>query len=444
MKVLKFWWTSVWSLEMIKKTAEIVVNSKKDNDIIVVVSAMSWVTDILIKVCDFVTKWDKEKISIILDELKQKHIEVAHSICNWSCDIKFINQINSYINDLEDIIKWVTILRQLSWRWRAKILYFWEILSSLIVSLAISQLWVSSNNYFSRDLLMCSWNFLDWECDFHKSKITNKDFLNLVNIQNEIPVVTWFWWWDEEKNVYLFDRWWSDYVATLLWRFLEAECVEIWTDVSWVMSADPRVVTKPIIWKELDYSVSAEFALAWAKILHPKTISPVQKKSIPIYIKNTFSPESYWTKICNLDDKWIRWISIDDKQMIFTFIDPSMIWKSWYLSDVIKKFSDLHISIDSIATTETSFSLSIKKKNYFEEILKELNHLKERFELEIIDDVTKISIVGDFINDYSLIWELENIIMISKWAHPKSITIFVKKWDSKELLQKLHQKLFKK
>ena len=445
MKIMKFGWTSVWSLEMIQNTAKIIVDSKSSwEEIVVVVSAMSWVTDTLIGVCDYVAKWDKENVVSILEVLRNKHTEVAHKICNWSCDIRFINQINSYISDLEDVIKWITILRQISDRARAKILYFWEILSSLIVSLAINQLWENSKNHFSRDVLMCTWKYMDSECDFDKSYEAVGIYFKNIDLTKEVPVFTWFWWWDQEHNVYLFDRWWSDYVATLLWRLLEVDSVEIWTDVDWVMSADPRVVEKPILWKELDYSVSAEFALVWAKILHPKTISPVQKIWVPVFIKNTFSPNAYWTKICNLDSRGIKWINIDDKQIVFTFVDPAMIWKSWYLTDVMKVFSDLKISIDTISTTETSFSLSIRKKYFSEELLKSLDHLKERFELEILEDISKISIVWDHIDDYSILSGLREVIMISKWAHPKSITVFVKKGDSKKLLQKLHQKLFKK
>jgi len=91
------------------------------------------------------------------------------------------------------------------------------------------------------------------------------------------------------------------------------------------MSADPRIVKDAILWEKLDYSVCAEFALVGAKVLHPKTISPLQEVNIPVIIKNTFNPEAEGTKITQIKSKGIKGIHIDTKQTILSFIDPTMI-----------------------------------------------------------------------------------------------------------------------
>ncbi len=445
MKILKFWWTSLGSLEMIQKTAQIVTEIKNTSkeDVVVVVSAMSTVTNTLIDLCDLAKKWDIESVMNWINKLREKHENVIIWICsNNACEEHF-NNIKSNLDILHDIFKWVTLLWDLSSKDRAKILYFWEILSSILLSLAINKLGYDSSFYKSADIIMCEWEYMNSE---YIKKLTEKKaeyFLKEHNTQKEIPVITWFWWWDENWNIYLFDRWWSDYVATIIWNIFDANSVEIWTDVDWVMSADPRIIKNPIIWDELDYSVSAEFALTWAKVLHPKTISPAQEKNIPVYIKNTFNPKAQWTKICKSNKlSWIKWINIDNNQVLITFIDNSMIWWIWYLYIAMKIIRDNSVSIDSVATSETSFTLSIKESDLSTKLKDELYKLNDKFTITIDVNVTKISIVWDNINDYSVLSTLDDIKLISKWEFNKTLTIFINKVEKDIILTKLHKSIF--
>lgn len=442
MKVLKFWGTSVWSIEMIKKTAQIVIKSKKTDNIVVIVSAMTKVTNTLIELCEQIVLWNESKVHEIYNSLNIKHLETLNEI-DSNINSIYYKKLKNELCDLENIIKWLILLKEVSDQNKAKILYYWEILSSIIVSSAINILWVKSNNYLSRDLIMCDWAYLISECDYEKSEKVISQWALEINLDNEIPVITWFGWWDENNDTYLFDRWWSDYVGSLVGRFLKADAIEIWTDVDWIMSADPRIVENPILWEELDYWVCAEFALVWAKVLHPKTISPAQEKFIPVYIKNTFNPDFRWTKICNKVDKWIKWINIDNEQVLLNFIDPTMIWWYWYVYQVVKILNDAKISLDALATTETSFSISIKSKLFTNELKDKLTNFNENFKVNIYENITKISIVWDTIDNYDILWNInEDIIMVTSWAYWKSLTVFVFNDDKSNLLKKLHKNIF--
>jgi len=442
MIILKFWGTSLKDMSMIQKSASIIVEKRKKNKTIVVVSAMSWVTNILIDLCDLAVEWNIKKVSKIIGNLSKKHKEIAGSLCANKCNIDFLEELDKYTWELFDILRGVSILKHISSQSRAKILYFGEILSTFLLSVAVERLWKKSRICFSKDILSCHWDFINWECDYELSQQKLKTFRKKVNFDKEIPIITWFWGGDEEGNIYLFDRWGSDYVATLIWTLLKVKKVEIRTDVDGVYSADPKIVDNPILWKELDYSVAAEFALVWAKVLHPKTISPAQKSKIMIVIKNTFAPEKEGTTICKLKWSGVKWINIDYKQTIFTFIDPSMISTYGYIADVLKVFKKNDISVDAIATTETSFSISIKKKFYNKDLIKQFDHLKEHFNLKVIENVSKISIVWDSIDNYKILNKLKNIIMVSSWAHQKSLTIFVKSFQSKKIIKTLHKDIF--
>ena len=444
MKVLKFWWTSLWSLEMIQKTAKIIAERKKTwEELVIVVSAMTWVTNNLIKVCELIESKDTENTLKEIKTIKEKHIEVAKNLWETEKSKAFIHELNKNLEILHDIVKWVALLWDLTQKDKAKILYFWEILSSILLSLALNKLWVKSNFYKSANIIMCNWNYMNAEFEPYLSTKKANDFLLSNDLSDETPVITWFWWWDENWDIYLFDRWWSDYVWTILWNVFNAESVEIWTDVDGDMSADPRIIKNAIIWEELDFLVSAELALTWAKVLHPKTISPAQEKNIPVYIKNTFNPSAKWTKICESNKQvWIKWINIDNKQVLITFIDNDMLSGVWYLYSAIKILSNNSIIIDAVATSETSFTLSIKETDLSKEILNELFSLSNKFKISIDKDVTKISIIWDTINNYSILSELEDIKLVSKWGFNKSLTIFIKKMDKDELLKKLHKSIF--
>ncbi len=446
MKILKFWWTSLWSLEMIQKTAKIIAERKKTwEELVIVVSAMTWVTNNLIKICELIETKDTENALKEIEAIRKKHSEVAENIWETNESKNHIIELNKNLEILHDIVKWVALLWDLTKKDRAKILYFWEILSSILLSLALNKIWTKSNFYKSANLIMCDWNYMNADYDPYTSTKKVNDFLAINDISVEVPVITWFWWWDEKWDIYLFDRWWSDYVWTILWNFFNAESVEIWTDVDWVMSADPRIVKDAIIWEELDFLVSAELALTWAKVLHPKTISPAQEKNIPVYIKNTFNPAAKWTKICESKKQvWIKWINIDNKQVLITFIDNDMLSWVWYLYSAIKILSNNSIIIDAVATSETSFTLSIKETDLTKEILNKLFSLNNQFKISIDKDVTKISIIWDTIDNYSILSELEDVKLVSKWWFNKALTIFTKKMDKEELLKKLHKNIFGK
>ncbi|MDD3793740.1 MAG: aspartate kinase [Candidatus Gracilibacteria bacterium] len=447
MKVLKFGGTSVGSTEMIKKTAEIIINSKKNDDVVIVVSAMTKVTNSLFDICDNVGIGNMDNVLAMFQILKEKHLNVAKDLSldgNYEENSYFL-KLNQELINLEDILKGATILKNLTDNSKAKILYYGEILSSILVSFAINNLGVKSNNYLSKNLIICEGSYMNSECDFIKSEDLMGKWIEKINLSKEIPVITGFGGGDDEGDVYLFDRGGSDYVGSLVGRFLKANSIEIWTDVDGIMSADPRTVKNPILWDELDYAVCAEFALVGAKVLHPKTISPAQEKFIPVYIKNTFNPTAKGTKICKKIDKGLKGINIDSDQVLLNFIDPTMIGGYGYVYHVVKILYDEKISIDAIATTETSFSISIKSKSFSKELSEKFFGLHEHFQINIYENVTKISFVGDTINDYTALSYIEDeIIMVTGGAYGKSLTAFVKTDDAKGLLVKLHDKVFSK
>jgi len=442
MIILKFGWTSLKDIAMIHKSANIIIEKRRKYKTIVVVSAMSWVDNILIKLCELAWKGEIKKVSKTINSLFKKHKEIANNLCSGNCDISFLDILDGYILELLDIFKWMSISKTISSKWKAKVLYFWEILSSFLLSIAIEGLWYKSRMCFSKEILSCYWNFMDWECNYKLSEKKLNIFRKQINFSKEIPIITWFWGWDDEWNVYLFNRWGSDYVATLIGTLLKVKKVEIRTDVDWVYSADPKIVKNPILWNKLDYDIASEFSLVWDKVLHPKTIFPAKKNQIEIVIKNTHFPENKWTSIFKVKDFWVKGVNVDIKQVIFTFIDPAMMGDYGYISDILKIFKKNKVSIDTIATTETSFSISMRKKYCKKALIEELNNLEKSFTLKIYKNISKISIIWRWIDNSKILSYFEKIIMISSWAYGKTLTVFIKSSNPTKLIRSLHEKIF--
>jgi aspartate kinase len=445
MKILKFWGTSMWSAYMINKVSNIVLESYKSEDIIVVVSAMSWITDKLIELTKNIQKKDFKKVKKIFWKIKKHHKKTLKDIVQANKYELIWNEIFWKIFEkLELIIEWTSLVWEFSDKINASILYFWEILSSALLVEVLKMKWIDSKQILSKEYIKTNENYLDWEVDYVKTKNLIKKKLKIE--KNLIPVVTWFAWSDEENNVTLLSRWWSDYVATIFWYSLWAKSVEIWTDVAWICSSDPRIIKNPVCFEKLDYKICAELALAWAKVLHPKTILPVIKSRIPIYIKSTMEPNRPWTKICNYKSEWIKWINLSNDNILFHFTDNIMFWRVWYIYKITKIFNENNIPLDSIATSEVSFTCSINKKDFSNKLVKDFNWV---WDLKILKNLSKISIVWEKIwFDCSILKDVFNtlywyrIYLISKWLSFNNITLFVDNKNSKKILNLLHDKLF--
>jgi len=302
MKILKFWWTSMWNSDIITKSAKIACNQK--TDIIVVVSAVFWVTNLLEELCQLSKKWNFKNTISKFNKLKKIHKDILSNILLDIVWEKTVTQIRKdkfklHFDDLLIILEWISLLKDLSEKYQAKIMYYGEIFSSLLMIEAIKKIWHSSQQILSTNLIKTNTNYLDADVDLAKSKKASKLYFQKIDLHKNIPIVTWFAGSDSEKNINLLWRWWSDYVATLLWNFLDADAVEIRTDVDGVCSTDPRLISSVKILDTIDYRISVELALAGAKVLHQKTIWPLSKKNINIRVKNTFNQNAKWTLITN-------------------------------------------------------------------------------------------------------------------------------------------------
>ena len=293
MHILKFGGTSVANSVNIKKTVDIVNNHPAGKKFFVV-SALSGTTDALLKAGELAEKGDVEYRQILTD-LEQKHLDCVRELLPVSNQSNCLSMVKQYFNDLESICEGIFILGELSLRSKDKIASHGELLSSKIISAYlkagnISHTWVDSGKLIKTDS-----QFTRAQVDTAATKSGIEKFL--FENPSDLYLAPGFIATDQQGHTTTIGRGGSDYTAALFAAATNAEALEIWTDVSGMMTADPRWVANASPLAEISYQEAMELSHFGAKVIYPPTIQPAMQKKIPVWIKNTFEPEAHGTLI---------------------------------------------------------------------------------------------------------------------------------------------------
>ncbi len=290
MKVLKFGGTSVGSNENIKRIIGIVRKEKEQGEeVVLVCSAFSKVTDQLINAGKLAEKKDNNTYLEIFDSFRERHRQAIEELITDD-EVKKV-MLEEFIESMarvEDILKGINMLGELSDKTLAQLVSFGERFSAFIVAGALKSAGLNGIYVNATKLVRTDSNFLAAKVNFEK---TNKSILDFFETVNGIAVVTGFIGYDEHGNVTTLGRGGSDYTAAIFGAALKADAIEIWTDVDGVLTADPRRVEQAFTIPTLSYKEAMELSHFGAKVIYPPSIQPAYIKNIPLIIKNTFNPE---------------------------------------------------------------------------------------------------------------------------------------------------------
>ncbi len=309
MQVLKFGGSSVANAANIQKVIAIVQAAIQKEPTVLVVSAMGGVTDNLLRVGDLASTAD-ETYKVLLKEMENRHLEAVRELMPIQQQSATLSQVKQQFNELDGICDGVFLLGELSPRTKDRIVSYGELLSSLIISAKLQSLQVDQVWMDARKLITTNNHHGNATVNF---AVTEKKICEyFVKDLHQLYVVPGFISSDEKNNITTLGRGGSDYTAAIFAAASQASVLEIWTDVSGMMTADPRLVqnAKPI--QRISYQEAMELSHFGAKIIFPPTIQPVMSKNIPVWIKNTFAPEEEGTLIENesaVTDSFIRGIS---------------------------------------------------------------------------------------------------------------------------------------
>ena len=292
MRVMKFGGSSVANAENIKKVVNIVQRDAVPK--IIVVSALGGVTDMLIATGTKAAAKD-EGFKELLQQLETKHLDAARALLPVANQSACLSMIKQRFNELEEICSSVFFLEELSLRTKDRIISFGELLSSKIISAYMQATGLNNEWIDSRKMIKTNSNFGFAAVNF---SITNDIIAHhFQSAEKKIFIAPGFIASDEHNNTTTLGRGGSDYTAAIYAAAVHADDLEIWTDVTGMMTADPRWVSNAKTITNTSYQEAMELSHFGAKVIYPPTIQPVQQKNIPTWIKNTFEPDAFGTLI---------------------------------------------------------------------------------------------------------------------------------------------------
>lgn len=296
MKVLKFGGSSVGSIENIHRIINIVRAEKaQDKEVVLVCSAFNKVTDQLINAGKLAEKKDNNTYLEIFQNFKDRHQKTIENIIEDTAIKKeMMDEFFESMDRVEDILKGVHLLGELSDKTLAQLVSYGERFSCFIVAGALRNAGLNGIYVNAAQLVRTDSNYLSAKVNFEK---TNKNIADFFEAVHGVAVVTGFIGTDEHGNVTTLGRGGSDYTAAIFAAALKASAIEIWTDVDGVLTADPRRVEQAFTIPTLSYKEAMELSHFGAKVIYPPSIQPAYIKNIPLIIKNTFNPEHPGTYI---------------------------------------------------------------------------------------------------------------------------------------------------
>ncbi len=457
MQVLKFGGSSVANAENIKKVISIIQQKSVIDNTIAVVSAFSGITDLLLESCALAAAGNesfKENLLII----EQRHLQAVRELIPITNQSSMLSFVKTHCNEMEDICSGIFLLRELSSRTKDRMSSYGEILSSRIIAAAIDNAhWINS-----AELIKTNNHYGNAVVNFESSNTNIVEYTS--NHPYQIYLAPGFIASDEEGNNTTLGRGGSDFSAAIYAAATNTQMLEIWTDVSGMMTADPRLVNNARIIPSISYQEAMELSHFGAKVIYPPTIQPVMSKGIPVWIKNTFAPNDEGTVIQqkpaeNL--KSVTGISSMGKIVLLSLEGSGMVGIPGFSKRLFAALASKKVNVILITQSSSEHSICvgidavnapIAKEAIDEEFAYEIQ-VKKVEPLIVEHNLSVIALVGDGMKSHTGISGKffnalgkngVNIRAISQGSSERNITAVISSKDVKKALNVVHEAFFEK
>lgn len=436
MIVMKFGGTSVGSSRSIEKVVEIITCEAREK--VVVLSAFSGVTNLLVEI-NRQYEISGENIHETIQQLERRCLEVVNSLFKTATYLQvaqnFIylkgNEVRSLVDGSYDVVKSNVIVAQ------------GELISTNIFQFYLQERKIDSSLFSALDFM-----FLDQNNEPNLSLISEKINPMLKSTNKSIVITQGFICNDDKGNISNLERGGSDYTASLIGAAINAEEIQIWTDIDGMHNNDPRYVENTFSIEEVSFDEAAELAYFGAKILHPQSLIPAKNNDIPVFLKNTFDPSKKGTVIKNgAVNEGVTSIAAKDGITAIKIKSYRMLLAYGFLKRIFEVFETYQTPIDMITTSEVAVSLTIDQQNHLVEIIEEL---KEFGSVEVDNELSIICVAGNFSqNKEGVSAHVFNALqhipirMISYGGSNYNISLLVKTSDKVNALNALNEQLFK-
>ena len=459
MQILKFGGTSVENATNITMVTDIIKNACNKDKTCVVVSALGGVTDSLLKAATLAAGSD-ESFKITIEEIEKRHLDVVKNIMPVTRQSSLLSLVKKMSNEIQDICNGIYLLGELSERTKDRVISYGEILSSQILSAKLHSMALENEWKDSRELLKTDSNFGKAAINFFISNNNIDSYFS--HSKAGLFIFPGFIASNKTGETTTLGRGGSDYTGAILASGTNATVFEIWTDVSGMMTADPRIVNNKKLIPRISYQEAMELSHFGAKVIYPPTIQPVMNKNIPVWIKNTFAAEDEGTIIHNETEKsgnTVCGISSINKIVLLSLEGSGMVGIPGFSKRLFEALANAYINVILItqSSSEHSICVGIEEIN----VDKAKTAVDSAFEYEIATDkllplivekeLSIVALVGDNMKNHSGISGKMfsalgrngvNIRAISQGSSERNISVVISTTDVKKAINVLHEDFF--
>ncbi len=464
MQVLKFGGSSVAHAENINKVIDIVQKATINGRTVVVVSALSGVTDLLLQAASLAVNGSeeyKERLKLI----EQKHLDAVKQLIPVTNQSHLLSLVKKACNEMEDICNGILLLQELTARTNDRMASYGEWLSSQIIAAAFQAKGFQAFWVDTRELIITDSNYTTAGVDF---SVTNQKITEYFHARKDnLFILPGFIAKDSSGITTTLGRGGSDYTAAILAAALDASVLQIWTDVSGMMTADPRLTTHAKIIPQISYQEAMELSHFGAKVIYPPTLQPVMVKNIPVYIKNTFSQDDAGTRIhigevkatTDKDNSLVSGISSISNITLISLEGSGMIGIPGFSKRLFEALSNEKINVILITQSSSEHSICVavdsnaahRAKRAVDAMFANEIALQKVAPLIIETNLSIVALVGEQMKNHTGISGRMfhalgkngvNIRAIAQGSSEKNISAVIAAADVKKAINVLHEEFF--
>ncbi len=449
MIVMKFGGTSVEDAKAIDRVASI-VQGRLAQKPVVVVSAMAKVTDTLLTMAKAAGAGERKTALKLCRSLQERHYNTASELLGTALFTDFHSEIGADFESLDELLRGISAVGEITPRTTDHVAAFGEMLSSKIVAAAFSARGLNGAHVDSREVLITDSSYMQAVPQFEETNARLQERVQPLLQAGKVPVMGGFIGGSRAGITTTIGRGGSDFSAAIFGAGLNADRIEIWTDVDGILTTDPRICPDARRIKVIGFDEAAELAYFGAKVLHPATVLPAIQKNIPVYVLNSRNPSCEGTRITTRGPQGkkniFKAIAAKKRITIIEVAAPRMLLAHGFLRAIFEAFDHHKVAVDVVSTSEVSVSLTVDSNQAIPALAADLAKLAD---VKYEGRKAIICLVGENLRDTPGVAGLvfrelsdKKIRMISQGASEINLTFVIEEDEVPEVIQRLHKTFF--
>ena len=455
--MLKFGGTSISSPANIKHVANLINSLSKQNKIICVFSAITGVTDDLIRITTFIQNRNKDAVNNLAKKIIKNHMQISNEcVKNPKIRKELVNKMTVDLSELQELLHGMLLLGEVTPRSSDYLISFGERLSINLVAAALNDLGAKAVALTGKDAgIVTDSNFGEAKPLMDTTRLHVSHTIDALLEKKTLPIIGGFAGADQHGNITTFGRGGSDYTATIIASSIKADEVWLMSDVDGLMTTDPKIVKNAKVLKEVSYIEAMEMALFGAKYIHPRALEPLVTKKIPLRIKSTFNVKNPGTLVTATPQadaqKTVKCVSAIRHTALIDVRGGSMVGAPGTAATIFSTLAKAGVNIMMISQSpsESSISIIVKKIDLDKAVnALEINLLGKIIKkVDVTVDVAIIALIGSGMRGIvgvaskvfaAVAKKRVNVVMIAQGSSELNLAFVVKDADCNTAVQALH------